>query len=58
MLYMRRYGESTGIGLRMGRENMFPSVRAGVEAMPAREGCTDGIPADDIPDRYFPRVFG
>lgn len=46
-LYMRRHRESIGIGLRMGRENMFPSVRAAVEAMLAREGRTDGIPSDD-----------
>ena len=49
-LYMRRYGESTGIGLRVGRENAFPSVRAAVEAMLAREGLTDRIPAEEVPD--------
>jgi len=42
-LYMRRYGESTGIGLRVGRENVFRAVRAAVEAMLAREGRSDGI---------------
>ncbi|MGH8471171.1 MAG: STAS domain-containing protein [Gammaproteobacteria bacterium] len=57
MLYMRRYGESTGIGLRVGRENVFPSVRAAVEAMHAREGRTDGIPAVEVPDRSFRAFF-
>jgi hypothetical protein len=56
-LYMRRHRESIGIGLRMERENMFPSVRAAVEAMLAREGRTDGIPADDIPNRSFRAFF-
>ena len=51
-LYMRCYGESTGIGLRVGRESVFPSVRAAVEAMPARHG----IPAVEVPDRSF-RAF-
>ncbi|MGH8587528.1 MAG: STAS domain-containing protein [Gammaproteobacteria bacterium] len=41
-LYMRRYGESTGIGLRVGRENVFPSVRAAAEAILAREGAAMG----------------
>ena len=56
-LYMRRHRESIGIGLRVGRENMFPSVRAAVEAMLAREGLTDGIPAEEVPDRSFRAFF-
>ena len=56
-LYMRRYGESTGIGLRMGRENMFPSVRAAVEAMKGHEGRSDGIAAEKVPDVSFRAFF-
>jgi STAS domain len=56
-LYMRRYGEATGIALRVGRENVFPSVRAAVEAMLTREARTDGIPAVEVPDRSFRAFF-
>lgn len=56
-LYMRRYGESTGIALRVGRENVFPSVRAAVEAMLAREGRSDGIAAEEVPDGSFRAFF-
>ena len=56
-LYMRRYGESIGIGLRVGRENVFPSVRAAVEAMLTREARTDGIPAVEVPDGSFRAFF-
>ncbi|MGH8568242.1 MAG: hypothetical protein ACREXU_09530 [Gammaproteobacteria bacterium] len=44
-LYMRHYGESTGIG------HVFPLVRATVEA-----GRIESVP-EDIPDRSFPAFF-
>ncbi len=56
-LYMRRYGQSTGIGLRMGRENMFPPGRVAVEAMLAHEGRSDGIAAEEVSDGSFRAFF-
>ncbi|MGH8472197.1 MAG: hypothetical protein ACREVJ_07045 [Gammaproteobacteria bacterium] len=54
---MRRYGETTGIALRVGRENVFPSVRAAVETIVTREARTDGIPAVEVPDGSFRAFF-
>ena len=55
-LYMRHHRESTGIGLRVGRENMFTSVRAAVETMLVRDGRSDGIAAEEVPYGSF-RAF-
>ena len=32
-LYMRKYGEMSGLSERLGRENIFPSIRAAVDAI-------------------------
>jgi hypothetical protein len=45
------------IGLRVGRENVFPSVRAAAETMLAREGRSDGIAAEEVPYGSFRAFF-
>lgn len=36
-LYMRDYGEASGLGERLGRQNIFPSIRAAVEAAASQD---------------------
>ena len=39
--YMRKYGEVSDLGERLGHENMFPSIHAAVDAI-APQGPPDG----------------
>jgi high affinity sulfate transporter 1 len=44
-LYMRKYGEMSGLSERLGRENIFPSIRAAVDAI-APQDAHEGSASD------------
>ena|SRR5579872_7266338 len=44
-LYMRKYGDVSGLGDRSGQENIFPSIRAAVDAI-APQDTPEGSDTD------------